>query len=99
MSAYQTYKKVMDLAQNDLRAIDLLEQFIAAGQDHFGSVTLVRDRGNTLGRLMSALYALNVHLCQNFPDDFPAGFYPGTPEEIEDLVGELLTEIFFRRQL
>lgn len=98
VSAYQIYEKVINLGREDVRSLDLLEQFIAAGQDHFGSVTLARDRGDTLGRVMSALYALNGHLRKNFPDDFPAGFYPGTPEEIEDMVGELLAEIYFRRQ-
>lgn len=98
MSAYQTYKKVIDVAQEDLRVIDLLEQFLVAGQDHFGSVALSRDRGDTLVRVMSVLYALNKHLQQNFAEELPAGFYLGTPEEIEDLVGELLTEIYFRRQ-
>lgn len=98
MSAYEQYERVLRLARNDLRALELFERFIAAGQNHFGAVALDKDRGNTLGRMMSALYAINRHLQQHFSDDFPDGFFAGTPEETETLIGILLTEIYSRRK-
>lgn len=98
IGAYQLYERVFDLARDDLQAMELLERFLAAGQEHFGAVALTRSGGDTLGRAMSALYALNGYLRKNFPDEFPAGFYPGEPQEVEDLIGELLVEIYSRRQ-
>lgn len=96
--AYERYERLLILAHDDLQTLELFERFLAAGQDHFGAVALAKDKGDTLGRMMSALYAINGHLRKNFSDDFPDGFFPGTPEETENLVGVLLAEIYSRRQ-